>query len=146
MEEQIVDTWRIHNRINLFVLDAIADGGLDDSAVQKGRTVGEQIAHLHNVRLMWLHTAAPSPMSGLTKIEKAQAHERPQLRSALEASGDAVATMLANAIASGGRVKGFKPHAVAFMGYLIAHEAHHRGQIILRLKASGHPIDKKSLY
>ena len=37
-----------------------------------------------------------------------------------------------------GRVKGFKPHPEAFLGYMIAHEAYHRGQIILILKENGH--------
>jgi uncharacterized damage-inducible protein DinB len=43
-------------------------------------------------------------------------------------------------------VKGFKPHAVGFLGYLIAHEAHHRGQATLILKALGSPLDNKADY
>jgi uncharacterized damage-inducible protein DinB len=45
-----------------------------------------------------------------------------------------------------GRVKGFKPHPEAFLGYMIAHESHHRGQIILILKEHAHLPDKKTLY
>lgn len=62
--------------------------------------------------------------------------------SALEASGLAVAAMLRRAVAEGGRVEGFKPHATAFLGDLIAHESHHRGQVGWALKLSGHPLDK----
>ncbi len=46
----------------------------------------------------------------------------------------------------GGKIKGFKPHAVAFQGYLIAHESHQRGQIGWTLKATGQPLDKKTAY
>jgi hypothetical protein len=53
---------------------------------------------------------------------------------------------VAHAFENGGRVKGFKPHATAFVGYLISHEAHHRSQIILALKQEGQPLDKKILY
>ena len=33
--------------------------------------------------------------------------------------------LLGKAVASGGKVKGFKPHATAFLGYLISHESQH---------------------
>ncbi|MBC8144122.1 MAG: hypothetical protein H7X80_00985 [bacterium] len=54
--------------------------------------------------------------------------------------------MIASSLESGGKVKGFKPHVTAFVGYMIAHEAHHRGQIAMRLKQAGHPLDKKVSY
>ena len=58
MEEPLVETWSIHNRINLYLLDAIADESLA-LALPKCRTVFDQFAHIHNVRLMWLKSAAP---------------------------------------------------------------------------------------
>ncbi|HEX2488550.1 MAG TPA: DinB family protein, partial [Blastocatellia bacterium] len=106
----------------------------------------EAFAHLHNVRLMWLKTSAPELLEGLEKIEKEEALNRELLKSSLEASGRAVEALLKKGVAAGGKVKGFKPHAAAFLGYLISHESHHRGQIILALKQSGHPVDKKIAY
>ena len=94
LENQIVDTWNINNRINLYLLEAIPPGALNDASASKGRTVAQQLAHLHNVRLM----------------------------------------------------RGFKPHITAFLGYVDAHESHHRGQIALSLKQSGHTLDKKVAY
>ena len=61
-------------------------------------------------------------------------------------SGVAIKSLLDQSLRTGGKVKGFKPHVSAFLGYLISHESHHRGQIILSLKQAGHALDKKVLY
>jgi uncharacterized damage-inducible protein DinB len=146
MVEQLTETWSINNRINLYLLDGIKDEAMGDTSASKGRSVAEALAHLHNVRLMWLKTASPELLEGLEKIEKEEALNRTLIKNSLEASGRAIETLLKKSAAAGGKVKGFKPHAVAFLGYLISHESHHRGQIILALKQSGHPIDKKIAY
>jgi len=64
------------------------------------------------------------------------------LKKALTDSGKAIGVLL-NQSSETGKVKGFKPHVGAFLGYLISHESHHRGQIALSLKQAGKPLDKK---
>jgi len=145
-DQQLLETWDIHDRINLYLLEAVSQDALPGSSASKGRTVGEQFAHIHNVRLMWLKSAAPELLKGLAKIEKEDAGNKQLLVRSLTDSGAVVRKMLSNSLASGGRVKGFKPHVVAFAGYLISHESHHRGQIALSLKQAGHPVDKKVLF
>src|SRR5207249_2088428 len=145
MEEQLIETWNIHNRINLYVLAAIPADALGVVSSLKGRSAFQMFAHIHNVRLMWLQPSAPELMEGLRKIEGTNgAHDT--LTQALEASGKAVEALLRRAFAEGGRVKGFKPHAVGFLGYLISHESHHRGQLTINLKALGVPLDNKTDY
>jgi uncharacterized damage-inducible protein DinB len=142
MENALIETWHIHNRINLYLLEAIAEESLQDLASSKGRKVGEQFAHIHNVRLMWLKEAYPELLAEVEKIEKENPITKELLKTQLTKSGEKIAQLLQKGIADG-RIKGFKPHYTAFLGYLIAHEAHHRGQIVLSLKQSGHPIDRK---
>ncbi|MES2776552.1 MAG: DinB family protein [Bacteroidota bacterium] len=142
--ETLIDSFRIHNNINLYLLKAIADEHLEDKAGGKGRNVGEQFAHIPNVRLMWLSASAPDLMNGLVKMEK-EGITKMHLAESLKASAKAIEQLLARGFAEG-RVKGFKPHAAAFLGYIISHESHHRGQILLSLKLSGHPVDKKTQF
>ena len=145
-EEQLLDTWNIHNRINLYLLQAIPPEALDGVPASKGRSVGEMFAHVHNVRLMWLQAAAPELMDNLTKVEKERAADKALLHRSLEESGKVMEGLLRNAMQTGGKIKGFKPHAVAFLGYLISHESYHVGEIAMTLTQSGHPLDKKTAY
>jgi uncharacterized damage-inducible protein DinB len=143
---ELYKTWEINQRINLYLLDAIAEENLSDSLVSKGRSVAEQFAHIHNVRLMWLKVSLPEALKGLEKIEKEHAANKKTLQKSLTASAGAITKLLKHAIENDGKVKGFKPNVVAFLGYLIAHDAHHRSQIIIALKQSGHKLDQKTAY
>lgn len=145
MTDPLVETWQINARINLYLLQAVAAPALSAVASSGGRTVGEAFGHIHNVRLMWLKASVPELLAGLEKIEKG-AVAGAALAKALDASAVAITTLLTRSLASGGKVKGFKPHVQAFVGYLVSHESHHRGQIALALKQSGHPVDKKILF
>src|SRR5258705_7982937 len=128
LENQIVDTWNINSRINLYLLDAIPPGALNYVSASKGGSVAEQVAHLHNVRLMWLKSAGPELLEGLEKIEKETAADKRLLARSLNDSGKAMETLLKKSLENGGKIKGFKPHVTAFLGYLVAHESQHRGQ------------------
>jgi uncharacterized damage-inducible protein DinB len=145
MSQDQIETWRINSRIVLYVLAAVSPPALADRGATKGRSAGEIFAHIHNVRLMWLQAAAADLHKTQIKIEKEQAHDANLLASSLTSSADAIATMLAQAFAQG-KVKGFKPHPSAFVGYLISHEGYHVGEIGVVLQQAGHPIDKKTMF
>jgi uncharacterized damage-inducible protein DinB len=145
MEEQLLQTWQIHCRINLYVLEAIAPEVFSATPPVKGRSVGQMFAHIHNVRLMWLQAGAPELLEGLTKIEKNDPVDRAVLRSALTASGQAIEVLLKQGLAAG-KIKGFKPHPPAFLGYLTSHEAYHHGEIGLVLSQMGYPLDRKTAF
>jgi uncharacterized damage-inducible protein DinB len=146
MEDQLIETWAIHNRINLYMLDAIPEAALGAALPTRSRTVYDLFAHIHNVRLLWLKSAAPALLEGLRKLETKTIGDKLELRRALESSSRAIESLLKQSFANGGKIKGFKPHVTAFLGYLISHESHHRGQAGWALKSSGNPLDQKTAF
>ena len=142
MCNELVETWEINCRIVLYLLESIENAWLTDTSALKGRAISEQFAHLHNVRLMWLKAASPELLEGLEKFEKGQSLSKEILQESLTKSAQAISKLIEKGIANGGKIKGFKPHATAFVGYLISHESHHRGQIMISLKQSGRKLSK----
>jgi uncharacterized damage-inducible protein DinB len=95
---------------------------------------------------MSLKAAAPELLVGLGSLETKTVGKKADLCDALQASGRATEQLLRQSLAAGGKIKGFMPHAVAFLGYLISHESHHRGQAGWALKLSRHPLDQKTAF
>jgi uncharacterized damage-inducible protein DinB len=144
LSEQLLDTWRISVRVGLYALDGVDAEGLDAADV-RGRTPRQQFVHIHRVRRMWLEHTAPDLHATVDDVDEAGAAGGEALRAALQASGAAVEELLRRGL-EGGRIKGFKPHPAAFLGYLVAHEAYHLGDIGVRLSQAGHPLGKKVSY
>jgi uncharacterized damage-inducible protein DinB len=110
----------------------------------KGRAIAAIVAHMHNVRVMWLKAAAnggkiPEQLDK-SSVTAAQALE------AFQQSKEALAAIIALALQSDGQIKRFKPDVVGFVGYLIAHDAHHRGQITQLARQIGHPVSQKVMF
>lgn len=141
---RLVEALAIHDRISLYLLDAVADEALSAPPPGRGRTVGEMFAHIHNVRVMWLKEAAASTAVLPAKLEKSASGRKDVLREALTASSEALRTAVAAALESGVRIKGFKPHTAGFVGYLIAHQAYHHGEIGIVANQVGHAFDKRT--
>lgn len=135
----VVEAFATNERLNQFLLEH-----LDKKAWRaeppggKGRTIAAIVAHMHNVRHMWLVVSAKEheapPKVERDKVTLAQA------KKALAASAKAMRGLLERSVAGGGRVKDFQPDVVGFLSYVVAHEAHHRGQVALLARQTGFPL------
>lgn len=131
--DELIETWLIADAATRRLLAAVPPEHLA-AKLAKGKSVAGAFAHAHNVRLMWLKASAPELMEGQTKLEGEGTKE--ELDAHLRESAAAIAELLRRATSPGGPVKGFKPHAAAFVGYLASHEAYHRAHVELALGAS----------
>ena len=136
LKAALISAFATNNRIDQYLIENIpAEAWAAKPPEGKGRTIAAIAVHIHNVRLMWLKAVGVAKLPAKLE-ENASAKETLQ---ALGASHDAMAAVLADALDSG-QVKSFKPDAASFYAYLIAHDAHHRGQIASLARRLGHPI------
>jgi uncharacterized damage-inducible protein DinB len=145
--DDLVEAWNTNNRITLYLFDAISDEGMRCTLSKRGgRDVARQFAHIHDVRVHHLEKRTRDLAEGLSVFRSREHPDRDQVRDALIASGEAVATFLDGLGRGEGGRKGFKKGVATTLAYFVAHESHHRGSILLTLKVSGHPLDREAAY
>jgi uncharacterized damage-inducible protein DinB len=143
--DALLQSYDTNDRINHFLIQAVpAEVWSEKPANGKGRDIASIVAHMHNVRLMWLKSAGKTETMP-AKLEAAGLTADSAI-AALSESCSAMRAVLSNALATDGKVKGFKPDAASFLAYLLAHDAHHRGQISMLARQLGHPISQSAMF
>jgi uncharacterized damage-inducible protein DinB len=138
MVEDVLEVWRVHDEINVFLLENIPDEGfaavplLKTGKPSTGRTVSRVFAHLHEVRRS--HVGREF-LQGIPAFETGASPGRQELLAAFKACSRGIEQRLKRIVETGERRK--DRTGLVLLGYLIAHDSHHRGQILLALKQSG---------
>jgi uncharacterized damage-inducible protein DinB len=144
----LLTAWRTNSRVTAYLVEHLP--AIWDAAIPGApkRTVRMIAAHLHNARCSWLKTlgrehgiASPSPVDRRTV-------GRNELLAALKQSSSGIEALLELGIASGGSVPPSKayvwrnlPLDVAHvLTYFVAHEGHHRGQLVMIARELGHRL------
>src|SRR5580700_5917742 len=140
----LLNAFDTNNRINQYLIDNLPTASwAAKPADGKGRNIAAIVAHMHNVRVMWLKAGKAESIPA--QLDRATVTPSQAMR-ALEASREALSVVLSRALESDGRIKGFRPDVAGFLGYLIAHDAHHRGQIAMLARQTGHPLPQKAIF
>jgi uncharacterized damage-inducible protein DinB len=140
MKEQLLLAWNIHQQHNLLLLSHLTDADLQLSLSSRSRTVGEQLAHLHHTRLTWLEAVAKPIYNKSLVLPKEAVLTTGSLKQALEQSAACIRQLIDNSWENGGKLASFKTGLIPFVSYLISHESHHRGNMVLTLKQHGYKL------
>ena len=144
LPQALLDAFDTNNRINQYLIENLpAEAWRAKPLEGKGRVVAAIVAHMHNVRVMWLKAAKMAHIP--EQLDRGTVTPAQAIR-ALEKSCAALHTVCQRALETDGRIKGFRPDVAGFFGYLMAHDAHHRGQIAMLARQVGHPLPQKAVF
>ena len=137
----------VNDRTNHMLIERLNPLAWSAKPPGKVRNIAAIFTHMHNVRCKWVRLTAPH-LKVPSQLDRAHC-TRHQARTGLAESAARCAEMLAEALdGSGGRVQKFRrdgwakpwPVGVEMLCYMLAHEAHHRGQVCMLAHQLGFPL------
>ena len=149
LDATILTAWRTNSRVTAYLVEHLP-AALWDAPIPGAprRTVRMIAGHLHNARCMWLKTLGREHGIAIPASVDRRKVTRRELLSALKRSSRGIEALLVLGIAAGGHVPPSKayvwrnlpldvPHVLT---YFVAHEGHHRGQIVMLARQLGHRL------
>ena len=145
----LVESYRANERMNQIVLRHLDPGAWRAKLPGiKGRTIADIFSHVHNIRRKWLRLSAPLVKLPVTLDRNRCTQE--QAGVALEESAARCCEMIAEALREPESAKFHRdgwakpwPADASMVGYMIAHDAHHRGQVCMLAHQLGFPLPDK---
>ena len=149
LSESVKESWKINTRINLNLLGHLSSDMLVAQSSGSGHTVAQHLVHMIDALKFWGQLFDKPRFSTIPDLADPRVEaivpiadlDLATLRKVMEESRD-----LALEAADVDKDKGKLPyHSIeTFLIHIIAHDSHHRGQIVLALKAGGHLLPEDS--
>jgi uncharacterized damage-inducible protein DinB len=145
----VVAAWRTNSRVTSYLVEHIPAALWDVPVPGAARRTVRMIAgHLHNARCMWLKTLGREHGIAIPASVDRRTVTRRELLSALERSSMGMEALLELGIRSGGHLPPSKAYVWRnlpldvghVLAYFVAHEAHHRGQVVMIARQLGHRL------
>ena len=142
-------SWRTNSRVTTYLIERLP-AAIWEAPIPGAprRTMRALAAHIHNARCTWLKILGREHGIAVPAAVDRRTVTRRELLAALQGSGEGIAALLELGLAAGGRVPMSKayvwrnlPLDVAHvLTYFVAHEGHHRGQLVLLARQLGHRL------
>jgi uncharacterized damage-inducible protein DinB len=147
----VIAAWRTNNRVTVQLIQHLPTAlwGIAVPGAPQ-RTVRAIAAHLHNARCRWVKTLGREHgITAPTLVDHRRVTRR-QLVAALKRSSNGIEALLKLGLASGGQVppsRGYVWRNLSLdvghvLTYFVAHEGHHRGQLIMVARQTGHRLPR----
>jgi uncharacterized damage-inducible protein DinB len=143
-----VEMFAVNDRINQRLIEHLDPAAWNAKPPGNVRPIAAIFTHMHNVRTKWVRLSAPH-LRVPEQLNRAHCTQE-QARAALAESAACCGQMLAEAFSAGGRVQEFRrdgwgspwPVGLKMVCYMVAHEAHHRGQVCMLAHQLGYALPK----
>jgi uncharacterized damage-inducible protein DinB len=149
LADSLLKTWETTNEVSLFLISNIPVDLWNRSIPgYRRKTIRTLAIHLHNVRCTWIKSIAKTNFSKKPQRITLNQATRKEVIAALKQSNEAMLSLLIDCIDNGGRLPSkpawlnFPNDVVHLLAYFIAHEAHHRGQIIMAARQLDRPLTR----
>jgi uncharacterized damage-inducible protein DinB len=149
LEGTILASWRTNCRVTEFLIEHLP-APLWDETIPGGsaRTVRMIAAHFHNGRARWIRTLGREHGIVAPALVNPRKVTRAQLLVALRRSAKGIEALLRLGLGAGGCVPPSRGYAWRnlpldvghVLTYFVAHEGHHRGQLVLVARQLGHRL------
>ena len=147
--EALIAAWRTNNRVTTYLIENLpAELWSQNVPGMQRRTVRTIAAHIHNARCMWIKSLGARHGVAVPERVDIRRARQSEVTRALARSSKGIIALIRLGAEHGGSVppaywQNFPTDLVHFLNYFVAHEAHHRGQLILIARQLGHRVPKQ---